>query len=116
MEYDPFALDAWALGCIIAQMYTPIALLAFSTEVVINVDELKKVDILDAFPTIEDDDDSEEEEEEEEEEKVGGKEARAPVDIRRQTLFNGSMGDLGLIWSIVEDFGVHRMLIAGRYV
>jgi hypothetical protein len=86
-------------------MYTPIALLTFSTEVVINVDELKKVDILDAFPTMEDDDDSEEEEEEEEEEKVGGKEGRVPVDIRRQTLFNGSMGDLGLIWSIVRVRG-----------
>ncbi len=69
-------------------------------DVVINVDELSELDVLKTFTTVRGDDDSDSEDEEEEK-----KRDAMMVDIRRQSLFNGSMGDLGLIWSIVRVRG-----------
>ncbi|KAF9535623.1 kinase-like domain-containing protein, partial [Crepidotus variabilis] len=87
-NYDPTAIDLWSIGATFAQFFTPLRL---------SSDD----------PEDDDDDDL-----------VGGQSAAKPFMVprylrigypgsqwRRDTLFNGERGEIGLAWSIFKIFG-----------
>jgi cyclin-dependent kinase 8/11 len=120
-DYDPFALDAWSLGCVVAEMFTPIARTPFSHDTAIRLDDLEEDSqsqegtSLEPFVIVhpetetETDSDSDADADSDVDSHVtvtsrDAQQVEALFTIR-QTLFDGSKGDLGLIWSILRVRG-----------
>jgi hypothetical protein len=104
-DYDPFALDAWSLGCVVAEMFTPIARTPFRHETAIRLDDLedsKDGTSLEPFVEVHPETDSDSDADSDVESRDAQVEASFTI---RQTLFDGSRGDLGLIWSILRVRG-----------
>ena len=90
-NYDPIAIDLWSLGACFAEFFTPLRLCSDDIELEDEEDEVEDGSGLPPLqPFI------------------------IPLDLtvgdpssywRRNTLFNGNRGELGLTWSIFKIFG-----------
>ncbi len=106
--YDPYALDKWALGCTFAQVYTPLASVSLGSVGgnAVDIDRLDSLELLDGFTTAESDAASDSDSDLDSH--ADGRRCDATPEDRntvRQTLFDSSRGDIGLIWSIMRIKG-----------